>query len=52
MTTAVLARRAFKWVAPVIAVATIGAFAVYWPIWVGKPMSPDEIQARHYWEAY
>jgi dolichyl-phosphate-mannose--protein O-mannosyl transferase len=52
MTTAVVARRAFKWMAPVIAVATIGAFAFYWPIWAGKPMSPDEIQARHYWEAY
>jgi dolichyl-phosphate-mannose--protein O-mannosyl transferase len=52
MTTAVLARRTFKWVRPVIAAATIAAFAFYWPIWVGKPMTPDQIQARHYWEAY
>ncbi|MEY2406256.1 MAG: dolichyl-phosphate-mannose-protein mannosyltransferase [Acidimicrobiaceae bacterium] len=52
MTTAVLARPAFKWVRPVIAAATVAAFVFYWPIWVGKPMSPDQIQARHYWEAY
>jgi dolichyl-phosphate-mannose--protein O-mannosyl transferase len=52
MTTAVLARRLFKWVRPVIAAATVAAFVFYWPIWVGKPMSPDQIQARHYWEAY
>ena len=31
---------------------TVVAFVFYWPIWVGKPMSPDEIQARHFWEAY
>jgi dolichyl-phosphate-mannose--protein O-mannosyl transferase len=42
----------FKWIAPVFAVATIAAFAFYYPIWSAKPMSPDQIKAREYWTAY
>ena len=28
------------------------AFAFYYPIWAGVPMSPDQIHAREYWRAY
>jgi len=49
---AVLGRKPFKWIAPAFAVLTIAAFAFYYPIWSGTPMSPDEIRAREYWRAY
>ena len=31
---------------------TVAAFAFYYPIWAGTPMSPDQIRAREYWRAY
>lgn len=41
--------RKVRWVAAVLAVAAIGAFAYYWPIWAGYPLSPGQIKAREYW---
>ena len=49
---AVLASKPFRKLAPVFAVLTIAAFAFYYPIWSGTPMSPDQIRAREYWRAY
>ncbi|HEV3227510.1 MAG TPA: phospholipid carrier-dependent glycosyltransferase [Acidimicrobiales bacterium] len=49
---AVLAKKPFKWLLPAFAVLTVVAFAFYYPIWAGKPMSPDQIRAREYWRAY
>lgn len=49
---AVFAHKPFKWIAPVFAALTIAAFAFYYPIWAGVPMSPDQIHAREYWRAY
>jgi dolichyl-phosphate-mannose--protein O-mannosyl transferase len=49
---AVFGQRPFKWIAPVFAALTIAAFAFYYPIWAGVPMSPDQIHAREYWRAY
>lgn len=51
-TVAVLGSRPFRWVAPVFAVLTVAAFAFYYPIWSGQPMSPDDIRAREYWRSY
>jgi dolichyl-phosphate-mannose--protein O-mannosyl transferase len=49
---AVFAHKPFRWIAPVFAVLMVAAFAFYYPIWSGTPMSPDEIRAREYWRAY
>jgi len=49
---AVFAHKPFRWIAPVFAVLMVAAFAFYYPIWAGKPMSPNEIRAREYWRAY
>jgi dolichyl-phosphate-mannose--protein O-mannosyl transferase len=49
---AVFAHKPFRWIAPVFAVLLVAAFAFYYPIWAGKPMSPTEIRAREYWRAY
>ena len=49
---AVFGQKPFKWLAPVFAALTIAAFAFYYPIWAGVPMSPDQIHAREYWKAY
>ncbi len=48
----VFAQRGFKWVAPVFVALMTLAFAFYYPIWAGVPMSPDQIHAREYWQAY
>jgi dolichyl-phosphate-mannose--protein O-mannosyl transferase len=49
---AVFAHKPFRYIAPVFAVLTVAAFAFYYPIWAGQPMSPDQIRAREYWRAY
>jgi dolichyl-phosphate-mannose--protein O-mannosyl transferase len=49
---AVFAHKPFRWIAPVFTVLMVAAFAFYYPIWEGKPMSPTEIRAREYWRAY
>ncbi|MEY2404957.1 MAG: dolichyl-phosphate-mannose-protein mannosyltransferase [Acidimicrobiaceae bacterium] len=49
---AALADKPFRRVAPVFAVLAVAAFAFYYPIWSGTPMSPDQIRAREYWRAY
>ncbi len=49
---AVLDQRPLRKLAPVFAVLTVAAFAFYYPIWSGTPMSPDQIRAREYWRAY
>jgi dolichyl-phosphate-mannose-protein mannosyltransferase len=49
---AVLASKPFRKLAPVFAVLTVAAFAFYYPIWSGTPMSPDQIRAREYWRSY
>jgi dolichyl-phosphate-mannose--protein O-mannosyl transferase len=49
---AVFAHKPFRWIAPVFAVLAIAAFAFYYPIWSGTPMSPDQIRSREYWRAF
>jgi 4-amino-4-deoxy-L-arabinose transferase-like glycosyltransferase len=49
---AVLASKPYRKLAPVFVVLTVAAFAFYYPIWSGTPMSPDQIRAREYWRAY
>jgi dolichyl-phosphate-mannose-protein mannosyltransferase len=49
---AAFAQRPFRKLAPVFAVLMVAAFAFYYPIWAGTPMSPDQIRAREYWRAY
>jgi hypothetical protein len=44
-----LDRTKVKWLGYVVAAATVAAFAYYWPIWSGYPLSPGQIQAREYW---
>jgi 4-amino-4-deoxy-L-arabinose transferase-like glycosyltransferase len=46
------AQRWFRWVAPVFAVLLVASFAFYYPIWAGRPMTPDQARAREYWLAY
>ena len=48
----VFAQRWFRRVAPVFAVLLVAAFAFYYPIWAGRPLTPDQARAREYWRAY
>jgi dolichyl-phosphate-mannose--protein O-mannosyl transferase len=48
----VFAQRWFRWVAPAFAVLLVAAFAFYYPIWAGRPLTPDQARAREYWLAY
>jgi len=48
----VFAQRGFRWVAPVFATLTVAAFVFYYPIWAGRPLTPDQARAREYWLAY
>jgi dolichyl-phosphate-mannose--protein O-mannosyl transferase len=42
-------RRPFRWVAPIFAVLLVAAFAFFYPIWAGTPLSPSQLHAREYW---
>jgi dolichyl-phosphate-mannose--protein O-mannosyl transferase len=42
-------RRPFRWVAPIFAVLLVAAFAFFYPIWAGSPLSPSQLHAREYW---
>jgi dolichyl-phosphate-mannose--protein O-mannosyl transferase len=46
------AQRWFRYVAPVFAVLLVASFAFYYPIWAGRPLTPDQARAREYWLAY
>jgi 4-amino-4-deoxy-L-arabinose transferase-like glycosyltransferase len=48
----VFAQRWFRYVAPVFAVLLVAAFVFYYPIWAGRPLTPDQARAREYWLAY
>jgi dolichyl-phosphate-mannose--protein O-mannosyl transferase len=48
----VLAQRWFRYIAPVFAVLLVAAFVFYYPIWAGRPLTPDQVRAREYWLAY
>ena len=48
----VFAQRWFRWVAPVFAVLLVASFVFYYPIWAGRPLTPDQARAREYWLAY
>ncbi|MGQ0615644.1 MAG: phospholipid carrier-dependent glycosyltransferase [Acidimicrobiia bacterium] len=52
LTAVVLSRRRLRSLGPVVAVAAVAAFAFYYPIWSGVPLSPDAVRAREYWRAY
>ncbi len=46
------AQRWLRWIAPVFAVLLVVSFAFYYPIWAGRPLTPDQVRAREYWLAY
>jgi dolichyl-phosphate-mannose-protein mannosyltransferase len=46
------AQRWFRHLAPVFAVLLVAAFVFYYPIWAGRPLTPDQARAREYWLAY
>jgi dolichyl-phosphate-mannose--protein O-mannosyl transferase len=48
----VFAQRWFRYIVPVFAVLLVAAFAFYYPIWAGRPLTPDQARAREYWLAY
>jgi 4-amino-4-deoxy-L-arabinose transferase-like glycosyltransferase len=48
----VFAHRWFRYVAPLFAVLLVAAFVFYYPIWAGRPLTPDQARAREYWLAY
>jgi 4-amino-4-deoxy-L-arabinose transferase-like glycosyltransferase len=48
----VFAQRWFRYLAPAFAVLVVAAFVFYYPIWAGRPLTPDQARAREYWLAY
>jgi dolichyl-phosphate-mannose--protein O-mannosyl transferase len=46
------AQRRLRWLAPVFAVLLVASFIFYYPIWAGRPLTPDQLRAREYWLAY
>ncbi len=44
--------RWLRLVAPVFAVLLVVSFAFYYPIWAGRPLTPDQARARQYWLAW
>jgi 4-amino-4-deoxy-L-arabinose transferase-like glycosyltransferase len=47
-----MARKPWRYLAPVFAVLLVAAFIFYYPVWAGIPLSPDMLRLREYWRAY